>query len=186
MIQINKLYSLDDIKDYYYITDDYKILNLETGAEIKIWISVRGYPCVSLQRKESYRTGRNIPVHKIVALAFINNSPYTLIEHIDDNKLDYRPNNLKFSNKSENGKSAFRNGLRYGVCKVYKVNFTDSSVMVGKASTIAKVMNIPKGFLYWRASKARKPGDTTYVNGKHNINSITYIGQQTIELGSGA
>lgn len=109
IIQINKLYSLQDIQPYYYISEKYKVINMETNREKVVTIGKRGYPYVTL---ETSTAGKNkkVCMHKLVALAFIDNKPYILIEHKDDNKLDYRKENLIFGNHSTNGKMPLKMG----------------------------------------------------------------------------
>lgn len=102
MIQICTLKSLENVKPFYYITENLKIVNMISGREKSIWFSKRGgYPMVSLEQYGSDRP-KNVPIHKIVALAFIDNrDDYTLIEHLDDNPSNYHPSNLMFSDHSK-------------------------------------------------------------------------------------
>lgn len=55
----------------------------------------------------------NIPVHRLVALSFLeNDNDYPCINHIDGNKLNNNVNNLEWCTYSHNSKEAYRIGLR--------------------------------------------------------------------------
>lgn len=149
MIQISSLYSLENIADYYYITSNLDVINIVTNVRKRPTVGKRGYPYVTLQCKD--HSAMKIPMYKIVALGFINNDPYTLIEHLDDDKLNYQVNNLKFSNKSANGKRAFVNGLRIKGGKVYEFESSSGQWYMTTLSEISVLTGIPKGTLYDRA-----------------------------------
>ncbi len=156
MVRINSLFSLEDIKENYFLTDNLEVVNVQTGKKLKVWVSVRGYPTVTLQAKSSIR-GKNIPMHKLVALAFINNGPYELIEHKDDNKLDYRPENLKFSNKSSNGKNAFITGHHVRQEKIFQLQMVSGEIYKGTMKELSKLTGISRATLYDRVYKERNP-----------------------------
>ena len=146
MVRINSLYSLEIVMDYYYISEDLRIVNNVTKTEKKISINKRGYPYVTLETREN----RNIkvPIHKIVALAFIKNAPYELIEHIDDDKMNYAITNLKFSNHKNNARSASKHGLLHKKEAVYRLSLKSGEVFMGTIKELVKLSSIPKGTLY--------------------------------------
>ena len=146
MIQINKLYSLEIVKDIYYINDKFEIINSHTNNVKIVSVGKRGYPYVTLETTEN----RNIkvPLHKIIALAFIENKPYELIEHIDDNKLNYSIDNLKFSNHKNNAMTASRNGLLKRKENIFDVILHNGQSYCGTLKNISKLSGIPKGSLY--------------------------------------
>ena len=156
MVRINSLFSLEAVKENYFLTDNLEVLNVQTGKTLKVWVSVRGYPTVTLQAEGTTR-GKNVPMHKLVALAFINNGPYELIEHKDDNKLDYRPENLKFSNKSSNGKNAFITGRHVRKERVFQVQMIDGEVYEGTMKQLSEKTGVSRATLYDRVYKERNP-----------------------------
>lgn len=169
MIQISSLYSLEDVQDYYFITDSLEVVNTITGNPLAINTNKRGYPVVFLQlKKGSSMERKQVFMHKIVALAFIHNGPYILIEHIDDNKLDYRPENLKFSNHSANGKNAFITGKHIRHEQVFNAILANGSEYQGTMKELAKVTGIPRATLYDRFYK----GCTT-TNPRSRLYSVT-------------
>lgn len=182
MIQINTLYSLEDVQAFYFITEDLRILNSKTGAYLSIWTSKRGYPSVSLQRTCGGRV-KTVPMHKIAALAFVNNGPYQLIEHLNDDKLDYRPCNLKFSTPEANGRNAFATGAHARKGTAYEATLTTGERFYGFLTDIAKMSGISQNSLYWHA----KQGNSTFTPKGTDIKvTLKRIGQQTIEMGPGA
>ena len=107
-MKVNELWSLENIADHYEIVDENTVINTTTGYIMKQYKNKKGYWCYTFQDKD--HKNRMVFVHKVNALAFIENRPYVLIEHIDDDKDNNSPSNLKFSNQSANMKSMYRNG----------------------------------------------------------------------------
>jgi len=87
-------------------------------------------------------------MHKLVALAFIKNAPYNIIEHINDDKLDYRPKNLRFSNQSQNVFSAIRNGKKPIIERTFKLLLKNGKIYIGSMKEIAKKTGIARATLY--------------------------------------
>ena len=94
-------------------------------------------------------------MHKIVALAMISNEPYILIEHLDDNKLNYHPENLRFSNKIENAKSMARNGICNHYEKQFEVEMLNGERYTGTMKELSKTTGIPRASLYDRYYRKR-------------------------------
>lgn len=93
MIQISSLWSLENIEDFYFITESKKVININTGQIKKPTKSKkRGYWYYTLQTKDKKQ--KKVYVHKIIALAFIKNQPYEIIEHLDDDKDNNEISNL--------------------------------------------------------------------------------------------
>lgn len=156
-IKINTLKSLETVKDIYEITDDLQIVNTATGYVKKLWKNKGGYPMVSL---ETICSGCpiNVPMHKIVALAFIENKEfYSLIEHLNDNKEDFSINNLKFSNHVDNGKRAFVNGCVNRNENLYKIILNNGSIMIDTIKNLSNALHIAKNTLYDNVYVNRKP-----------------------------
>lgn len=151
MIKINSLKSLENVSDIYYIKDNLEIINITNGYIKKLWKNHDGYPMVTLELKDksSKKSSINIPMHKIVALAFIDNrESYELIEHLNDIKDDFSVNNLMFSNKSENGKRAFLNGHPNRIDSIFKVTLANNSVYTGTMKELSVVLNMSKATIY--------------------------------------
>lgn len=156
MIRINTLKTLECVKSIYAINDDLQIINTDTDYVKKVWISKRGYPMVSLETTND--KAMNVPVHKIVALAFIDNrADYELIEHLDDNKLNYQVDNLMFSNHSANGKRAFTNGcvIRDEMLVELVDNFANK--YVGTIKEVSAITKISRATLYDNLYNERTP-----------------------------
>ena len=69
-----------------------------------------GYYYVNLSKQGKVK---NMRVHRLVALTFIDNpNNYLLINYIDGNKLNNKVENLEWCNHSYNLKEAYRIGLR--------------------------------------------------------------------------
>ena len=156
MVRINSLYSLENVRPYYFLNQKLEIVNARSQKPMKIWTSVRGYPMVTLQA-DGRKRGINVPVHKLVALAYIENGPYDLIEHKDDNKLDYRVENLKFSNKSSNGKNAFLTGCHIRKERIFKVRMVTGEEHIGTMKNLSSVTGVSRATLYDRVYKERNP-----------------------------
>lgn len=170
MIQINSLYSLEDVKDYYYVTEDLKIVNINTNYVKKYSKDYQGYPYVTLESNRG--SNMKVFVHKIIALAFIENKEYILIEHKDDNVENYSIENLEFGNHSTNGKNAFRTGLHKRKEKIFEVTMKESGdIYTGTIKELVMSTGIPKGTLY----------DNSYKNRSRKFTIKELTGQSTIE-----
>ena len=177
LIQINSLYSLENVAPIYYLdTENLSVINVKTNTEKKISLSKRGYPIVYLELKEhkpsSKRTNLNVPMHKIVALALIKNAPYTLIEHLDDNPKNYSPENLRFSNQRENSKSMYRNGITNHYEKIFKLEMLNGEQYVDNMKNLSKISGIPRATLYDRYYYSRS---NDCSRSKYQIKSICLV-----------
>lgn len=168
MIRINTLYSLSEISDCYYINLKGEVINAKTNY-IKIQtLGKRGYYYVSLNKKNTNKPVK-VPIHKIIALAFINNGPYECINHIDGNKKNNSINNLEFCSQRYNVQHAWNNKLIIRTEKLFNVLKTDNSIISGTMKELSKILNIPKGTLYDLFYKQKG-------SSKYNIISITNKG----------
>ena len=179
MIQVNTLYSLENISDcYFFDTHLLKVFNAFTNTYKTVCVNKRGYPVVYLQRIDRVHQ-QNVPMHKIVALAMIHNGPYKLIEHLNDDKMDYRPENLVFSSQKNNVIRAFDNGVRICNARTFKVELKSGSVFEGTMRQIAEKSKIAMGTLYDHLIYKSTPSGECV--GSRKIKSIVETGQQTIE-----
>lgn len=181
MIKISSLYSLENVQDFYELDENtLEVWNTKTGTIKTVNINKRGYPIVFLQKKGGGHC-INVPMHKIVALALINNGPYRLIEHLDDNKLDYRPENLAFSNQSNNGFHAFDNGKHVVIARTFAVLLENGKEYSGTMRKISNDSGVPLGALYDNFLYGIPQNSFRAKGVAPRVVSITETGQQTIK-----
>lgn len=85
----------------YIITRDGKVYNSQTKRYLTIKNNVNGYPGVALSRTD--KTRKNIYIHRLVALLFIENpNSCPEINHIDFDKTNNSVENLEWVSKSDN------------------------------------------------------------------------------------
>ena len=122
-VKINTLKGFEKVRDRYYITDEGNVLSIDEKGEKQLSIKLSspskkskgGYRTVCLCTSES--TGkqrgyykdlkRNIypRICRLVALAFIPNPDNkTQVDHIDENNLNDRVNNLRWNTPKENSR----------------------------------------------------------------------------------
>lgn len=181
MIKVNTLYGLENISDCYYISNDLQIYNSHGGRKTQS-LGKRGYLYVSLNEKHTNRQVK-VPVHKIVALAFIRNAPYEVINHIDGDKQNNEVDNLEFCTHQHNTIHAWEQGLIVRSERVFKVLFSDKSSLLGTMKELSVESGIPRATLYDLFYK-RKGSE------KHCVYKIVEVtdneGQETIEKVSSA
>jgi hypothetical protein len=77
---------------------------------LKPALNDKGYKVVVLTKNKKHKTFR---VHRLVALAFINNyESKPQVNHIDGNKLNNNIENLEWCTNGENEKHAYKLGLK--------------------------------------------------------------------------
>ena len=116
-VQINTLYGFDNVKDFYWLVG-YDVVNTRTGHVKKLSFYKRNYPYVTLETSDE-SPNKKCLLHHLLALAYINNDKFEVIEHLDDNPLNYDISNLKFSTQSENLKRAFNIPRQTLYCRYY-------------------------------------------------------------------
>ena len=96
-IRINTIEGLGNVKDYYWISnaDEDKIINRNTGKQLKVWINKGGYPMITLGTKDGKQKKYRIHILKAKAFLF---GPIPLdanvVRHLNDIKTDNRLINL--------------------------------------------------------------------------------------------
>jgi len=172
--QICTLYGCEKVKPIYWLIG-YKVININT-MHIKQMTKLntkRAYPYVTLDTIDG--KNKKCLMHHLIALAYIKNEPYDVIEHLDDNPMNYNVDNLMFSNQLHNVKRSINNKTFQINRKenIYNVILLDGTRFNGTMKEIAKKSNIDRKTLY-NAYYANKP--------YRNIQSVTLkTGQQTIE-----
>ncbi|MBQ7629445.1 MAG: hypothetical protein IJS81_04425 [Selenomonadaceae bacterium] len=170
-VQINTLKGFENVKDYYFLIG-YDVVNTITGHKKKLSFYKRNYPYVTLETKDS-TSNKKCLLHRLLALAYLysENGAFDLVEHLDDNPLNYDLNNLKFSSRSENGKRAFSNGHPNRIDKVFQVKFKDGKVYTGTMKELSVLLNIPRQTLYCRyyeQTQGRKIESVTLMEFSNN------------------
>ena len=106
-----KLNSFINIKQKYGITEDGHVINMET-KEIKSTRIHRGYKTLKLDLLDGDR--KNYMIHRLVALAFVDNpqpDKFNQINHIDGNKENNHFSNLEWIDALGNARHAQANNL---------------------------------------------------------------------------
>lgn len=109
---IGRVKSLDRIKPHNTAKCGYIEIK---GKMLKPMETYKGYLCVDL--RDGFKNVRKtIPIHRLVAFAFINNpkpEEYNQVNHIDGNKKNNKIENLEWCNNSMNQLHAYKNGLNH-------------------------------------------------------------------------
>ena len=114
-IKINQIKGYEDIKDYYTIRSDGKCINTKTSKILKHNVSGKTkYPRYIIRTIDNHY--KTIYIHRILAQAFIPNpNNYPVVRHLNDNKNDWRLENLIWGTPSDNIQDCIKNrGYRNG------------------------------------------------------------------------
>ena len=112
-VRINTREGYEDVKDCYWISnsDDDKIINKNTGKQLKGSLDNRGYKAVSLQAKDGKQKKCRIHVIKAKAFLFgLNPLGANVVRHLDDCKTNNALINLAFGTQLDNNLDCVRNG----------------------------------------------------------------------------
>ena len=103
---------VDNISTAYYITNDGKCYNSNTGNYLKGQVNHKnGYLSYNLTLPDGRK--KRCYAHRLVAIAYIENKDNKKeVNHIDGNKLNNCMDNLEWVSSSENKKHALENELR--------------------------------------------------------------------------
>lgn len=148
-VPLRLLYGFENAFYYYYLTKLDLIYNVNTEKYCAIHIHQNGYPCVSIKRPGyiQYKTW-TFPLHKVIALARINNGPYEEIEHLNDDPHDLRYCNLMFSTHRQNTLRAFINGKRDCPSRIFRVTLLSGEIFEGTMLEIQNLTGISRATLY--------------------------------------
>ena len=176
-VKINTLYRCEDVSDIYYFIN-YNVVNIATGhiKAISRMSYKKGYPYVTLETKSKVRN-KKVLMHHLVALAYIENKPYEVIEHLDDDAENYDVSNLIFSNQLANIRRASENGLMKNPERIFRITFHNGESHIGTMLELQDKLKIPKQTMYCRFYK-NSPG--------RKIKSVEVVAEdeQTIPSGS--
>lgn len=127
---------INNISTSYYITEDGKCYNENTGKYLKGQVNKNnGYFSYNLTMPDGSKTRQY--AHRLVAMAYLVKPTleYTEVNHIDGNKLNNCADNLEWVTPSQNQQHALENDLRkydHVFC------FTKDKILVAEYKTIAE------------------------------------------------
>ena len=111
-IPINQIKGYEDAKDQYWINEIGECWNKKTNRKLKWNLDGRGYPQYKLTGKNNKYIA--IKIHKVLAkwlIPNLNNLP--MVRHLNDNKLDWRIENLAWGTRADNEYDKLRNSGSY-------------------------------------------------------------------------
>lgn len=103
--------NINDFKDLYKVSNDGKIYSVRKNKLLKPKINKYGYyeVCLFKDNKRYYRT-----IHRLVAETFISNANnYSVVNHLDSNKLNNNVFNLEWTTVSGNTKHCYENNKKF-------------------------------------------------------------------------
>lgn len=111
-IRINTF--LEDVKDYYFITEDGDVISYarKNAIKLKPGIKKNGYAQVTLVKNDGGL--KYISVHRLVAICFLNNewtNDKLTVNHKDGDKLNNSLGNLEWLTSKENIEHSWENKL---------------------------------------------------------------------------
>jgi len=90
---------LPDFEDLYEVSNFGNVRSYKTGKILKQGITHKGYPCVSISRKQKTYLKT---VHRILAVVFLSATDEHVVNHKDKNKTNNRLDNLELVSTREN------------------------------------------------------------------------------------
>lgn len=103
--------AIQGFEKLYEITDNGFVISLKTGKCSKGYKNKKGYLIFDFRRQN----GKCVPIHRLVATAFIPNpDKKPQVNHIDGDKTNNNVNNLEWVTNGENQIHAFKNKLQKG------------------------------------------------------------------------
>ena len=145
-IQVNKIKGYEQFRDCCFINELGQIRNMKLGTNLQVIYSLK-YPTYRLALK-NIRTSRGVYIHRILAQAFIpnpNNLP--MVRHLNDNKLDWRLENLAWGTQQDNESDKLRNFGEYsGVGKnLVKTKCLETGIIYNSACEASRQTKIQRG-----------------------------------------
>lgn len=110
----------------YAVSKNGEVILTKTFKIIKSYSGGKNiYPKASVYNPDK-RVFRNMPVHRLVAIAWVYNKDwlvYDVVNHIDGDRRNFKSDNLEWVSSSENAIHAFKNGLRKDntPCKLFDI-----------------------------------------------------------------
>ena len=112
-VRINTIEGYEEIRDQYWISnsDEDKVINRNTGKQLKSRVDKYGYKIVDLMTNQGKR--KTCRIHVLKAKAFLfgpNPLDYNMVRHLDDCKTNNALINLAWGTRSDNARDCMRNG----------------------------------------------------------------------------
>ena len=104
----------------YAININGEIINTKTGDKKISYISANGYATINIYDPDKCK-GRSVPLHRLLALAWIENDDFVArpyINHIDGDKHNNNLENLEWCSAEENNLHAVDTGLNSNIIKI--------------------------------------------------------------------
>lgn len=101
----------------YQISNKGRVWSEKLHRCLNINIGSHGYPCVNLY--DEHGNHRSVCIHRLIGEHFRprpagrKKAKARIVRHLNDDKLDFRPENLEWGSYAENMKDAKRNGIRH-------------------------------------------------------------------------
>lgn len=121
------------------------------GTTFAIEIDCHGYPGTVYETPEGNRRHR---IHRMVATTFLGPlPPGQVTRHLDDDKLNYRLDNLQYGTKSQNMNDAVANGKHHCIPikrRLGKARYAELQrrVLTEKAAPLALEFGVPYWYVY--------------------------------------
>ena len=130
--QISNLGNVKSLERLIKPTGKYQKTKTCRERILKTCIGAHGYFHVGLE-------GKKYLIHKLIAIAFINNpNNLTCVNHKDGNKLNNSLNNLEWCDYKYNSNHMFNSGLRKDNIKIKVTILLDGTQIIFRSKTKAK------------------------------------------------
>ena len=158
-IQVSHIRGYEDVKDSYVLYEDGTCININTNRFLKITLDNCGYPVYDLTKRKNNRQHKRYRIHRLLAQAFIpnpNNLP--LVRHLNDDRFDWRLENLAWGTRSDNVRDSIRNNkYRNGYLKICKsVKCVETGVIYNSLREAMKATGIRDSHISECCSGKRK------------------------------
>lgn len=173
----NNFYRVISINTRYAVSMDGIILDLETYELVKSHYRVSGYPTIGLINYNGIRTTRLL--HRLISFAWVKNEDwvkFSIVNHIDGNKLNYAISNLEWVDYKDNNIHAIESGLRTSVKSIMVKNIK-TGVVVELRSITEACDYMGRSRMSTTSSKIIGLGKLVY--GSNGIYELKYIDDKT-------
>ena len=116
-IKLNQIKGYENLLDCYLINELGECQNIQLNKNLKILFDKDGYRYYSLKTKD--KKHKIVKIHRVLAEWLVPNPDnLPMVRHLNDNKNDWRIENLAWGTKGDNERDYHKNGGIYrGDCK---------------------------------------------------------------------